>query len=143
MALWTAEFSTEDAKLRAAQAGGFACLLAAALTVIVLMFASMAFSDGPTPALIAIAALAGIEFVVFVVAFVRLRAGKGLVWGCFAAALLALEIVGRLAALPAIAAMVIMLIDAVLLVGVVNGVRGTRVLGRPALSADQAGEVFK
>jgi len=87
-----------------------------------------------------VAGLAGaaVEVVLFGAAALRLRAGKGIVWGSVAAVLLAVELVMKIMTL----AVVGILIDAILLIGVVNGIRGVRALGRIDLKPADAAEIF-
>ena len=139
MAFWNVDLTTEDGALGAAQIGGFACFVAAGLGVLgaAAIFAFGRSSGPPTAAVIG-AAAALVEALVFAIAGLRLRAGKGIVWGSVSAVLLLLEIVAKIAALaiPGI------IINGIVLVGVINGIRGVRALRRVDLSSDDAAEIF-
>jgi len=139
MAIWNVDLTTEDGALSAAQLGGFACLIAAGLGVIGLIVIGVT-SNGTSLPMLLVAGLAGaaVEVVLFGVAALRLRAGKGIVWGSVAAVLLAVELVMKIMTLAVIG----ILIDAILLIGVVNGIRGVRALGRIDLKPADAAEIF-
>ncbi|NWP29060.1 hypothetical protein GY984_25525, partial [Escherichia coli] len=78
------------------------------------------------PALAIVLGAAAAEMVIFAVAGFRLHAGRGLVWGGVAALLLVLEVLGKLAMLNIMG----LVINAVLTIGVINGLRGARALRR-------------
>ena len=139
MALWNVDLSTEDGALGAAQIGSYACFVAVVLGLIsTVLLVGVVMSDGRTAAAIFVAAFALIEIIVYAVAGFRLRAGKGVVWGIAAAVLLTIEVVIKIAAISFVG----MMINGILLVGVINGIRGARAMGRIVLSADDAGEIF-
>lgn len=139
MALWNVDLSTEDGALGAAQIGSYACFVAVVLGLIsTVLLVGVVMSDGRTAAAIFVAAFALIEIIVYAVAGFRLRAGKGVVWGIAAAVLLTIEVVIKIAAISFLGTM----INGILLVGVINGIRGARAMGRIVLSADDAGEIF-
>jgi hypothetical protein len=139
MALWNVDLSTEDSALGAAQIGSYACFVAVVLGLISMVFlVGVVMSDGRTATAILVAAFALIEIIVYAVAGFRLRAGKGVVWGVAAAALLTLEVVTKIAAMSIVGTM----INGILLLCVINGIRGARAMGRIELSADDAGEIF-
>ncbi len=139
MALWNVDLSTEDGALGAAQIGSYACFVAVVLGLIsTVLLVGVVMSDGRTPTAIFVATFALIEIIVYAVAGLRLRAGKGIVWGIAAAILLTIEVAIKVAAISFVGTM----INAILLVGVINGIRGARAMGRIILSADDAGEIF-
>jgi hypothetical protein len=140
MAFWDVDLETQDGAESAAQLGGFACFVAAGLGVLGVALATLAeASTGASALIIAVLSVGVAEILVFVVAGFRLRAGKGIIWGTIAAILIVLEIVMKLVTLTGIPGIVI---NAILLIGVVNGIRGARALGRGDMTADEAGEVF-
>ena len=139
MAFWNVDLTTEDGALSAAQIGGFACFIAAALGAIGTVLIVAVARSGALPAIaLAGAAAAAVEVLLFGIAGWRLRAGKGVIWGSAAAVLLVLELVMKIVSVSILG----ILIDAVLLVGVINGVRGSRALQRVALRPDDAAEIF-
>ena len=139
MALWNIDLTTEDGALSAAQTGGYACLVAAALSMVaVAMLLGLSMSAGPSMATLAFAAGAIAEIMVFIVAGFRLRAGKGVVWGSAVAVLLAIELATKVATLAIIGIM----INAILLIVVINGIRGARAMRRIELSPEDVAEIF-
>ena len=69
---------------------------------------------------------AGLEFVVAMIAGVRLQWGKGAYWGMATAVLAALELIGKIVAQSVIG----VLIGGLVLVFIINGVRGALALKR-------------
>ncbi|WP_163334073.1 hypothetical protein, partial [Klebsiella aerogenes] len=67
------------------------------------------------------------------------HAGRGLVWGGVAALLLVLEFLGKLAMLNIMG----LVINAVLTIGVINGLRGARALRRKAFDGDETAGIFE
>jgi hypothetical protein len=138
MALWNVDLSTEDGAMGAAQIGSYACFVAVVLGLIsTVLLVGVVMSNGRTATAIVVAAFALIEIIVYAVAGFRLRAGKGVVWGVAAAVLLTIEVVTKIAAMSFVGTM----INGILL-GVINGIRGARAMGRIVLSTDDVGEVF-
>ncbi|CAN5647650.1 hypothetical protein BH10PSE14_BH10PSE14_01070 [soil metagenome] len=139
MALWNVDLSTEDGALGAAQIGSYACFVAVVLGLIsTVLLVGVVMSNGRTAAAIFVAAFALIEIIVYAVAGFRLRAGKGIVWGIAAAVLLTIEVVTKIAAISLVGTM----INGILLVGVINGIRGARAMGRIDLTPEEAAEIF-
>jgi hypothetical protein len=140
MAFWNVDLETEDGAKSAAQLGGFACFIAAGLGVLGVGIATMALaSTGDRVNAIATLSVGLVEILLFVVAGFRLRAGKGVVWGSVAALVILLEIVMKLVTLTGVGGIVI---SVILLVGMINGVRGARALGGVELGAEEAAEIF-
>jgi len=137
MSVWNVDLTTEDGALSAIQNGTLACFIAGALSVLGAIF--IYATNGPNPAAIASMAIAAIELVIYIVAGLRFRAHKGVVWGSGAAVLLVLEILAKVATFTGIAGIVI---NAALLMAIISGVRGARALGRANLSATDAAEIF-
>jgi apolipoprotein N-acyltransferase len=139
MSFWKVDLTTEDGAHNAAQMGGFACFVAAALSVLGL---ALLIGAGAYVGAVAIGAISGVagEIAIFIIAGFRLRGGRGLVWGSVAALLLAIEIVIKLVTLTGIPGLII---SVILLVATINGVRGARALGRDGLTVDEAAEVFE
>ena len=139
MAFWNIDLTTEDGALSAAQMGSYACFIAAVLGLIsTALLLGVMMSGGRTMLALVAAGFALVEIVLFAVAGFRLRAGKGVVWGIVAAILLAIELVTKIAAMSFVGTM----IDGILLVGVVNGIRGARAMRQIDLTAEEAGEIF-
>ncbi len=137
MSVWNVDLTTEDGALSAIQNGTLACFIAGVLTVLGAIF--IYATNGPNPATIASMAIAAIELVIYIVAGLRFRARKGAAWGSVAAVLMVLEILAKIATFTGIAGIVI---NAALLMAIINGVRGARALGRVNLSATDAAEIF-
>lgn len=139
MAIWNVDLTTEDGALGAAQIGAFACFIAAALGLIgIAWIVAMGASMQQPMLALASASVALAEALVFGVAGFRLRSGKGQVWGSVAAILLGIELVVKLMSLSIVG----ILLDAILLVGVINGFRGVRALRRIDLRPADAAEIF-
>ena len=139
MAVWNVDLTTEDGAFSAAQIGGLACFIAAALALFgAAMILGLGAGSGAVRAALFDASAMLVEIVLFVVAGLRLRAGKGSIWGSIAAMALVIELVVKLATF----AIVGVLIDALLLIVVINGLRGVRALGRIDLRPADAAEIF-
>jgi len=140
MALWNVDLTTEDGALGAAQMGGFACFVAAVLSLIgVAALFIMGTVGGLSTLVLAGAAVAIAEVVVFAIAGLRLRAGKGEIWGYAAAIALVIELLAKIASVSIIGIM----IDIILLIALGNGIRGARALRRLEMKADDVAAVFK
>lgn len=139
MALWTVDLTTQDGAEGAAQQGGFACLLAAALGVIGLLFLWGALLGLDPRALGYVLGPALAEIAIFVIAGFRLRAGRGLVWGGVAAFVLLLELLAKIAAFNIIG----LVINSVLLMGTLNGLRGAWALRRGFVDTEEAAAIFE
>lgn len=137
MAFWSTDMTTEDGALGAAGQGGIACFVSAVLTVIGAVFLGALQAQGPEG--IFVLGFAGLELVVFLIAGWRLRAGKGVIWGSAAAALLLLELVTKLAVLMIGVGLIL---NVVLLVVTVNGVRGAWALRKGIPDAEADAEIF-
>jgi hypothetical protein len=137
--MWNVDLNTEDGALSAAQIGGFACFIAAGLGLVgIALVVAMGTSRGLPVATLATASVALAEVLILAAAGFRLRAGKGIVWGSVAAVLLAIELVVKVIT-PSITGI---MIDAILLIGVINGIRGVRALRRIDLNPADAAEIF-
>lgn len=138
MAFWTTDLTTHDGAIGAAEMGGTSCFVAAGLSVVGLALTLVYVSTGAVGAVGL--AIVAVEVTAFIVAGSRLRAGNGAVWGMIAALLLVIEIGGKLASMTGLIGM---MIDSVLLVGVVNGVRAAFALKRGIHDPDQVAETFR
>ncbi|MDH4744594.1 hypothetical protein OMP43_11255 [Sphingomonas sp. CBMAI 2297] len=139
MAFWKVDLTTEDGALGAAQLGGYACFVAAALSAFGLLIVGWYLGTPGAPAATMVLGVAAAETVLFAVAGFRLRAGRGLAWCSVAAFLLVLEFLGKLATLNIMG----LVINAVLTIGVINGLRGARALRRNAFDGDEAAAIFE
>jgi len=140
MALWNVDLTTEDGALGAAQMGGFACFVAAVLGLVgVAALFIMGTVGGSSTLVLAGAAVALAEVVLFTITGLRLRAGKGEFWGYAAAIMLALELLMKIVSISFIGIM----IDIVLLIALGNGIRGARALRKLDMGPDEVAEVFK
>lgn len=139
MAFWTTDLTTHDGAIGAAGMGGTACFVAAGLSVLGALVLALTHLVPGVGAVSGAVAAAG-EAVVFVVAGLRLRAGRGAIWGIVAALLIVLEIVYKLVTLNGLFGLVI---NGVLLVGIVNGVRAAFALRRGIDDPEQVAETFR
>ena len=98
MAVWTADTTTEAGARAAARLGGFCCLIAALLEVLVLIYFAVTAMAGVN-ALVFV--FFGVEVLVLAIAALRLRGGKGAIWSIFAALVLAFLMFNEVAAIRA------------------------------------------
>ena len=135
MAFWNIDLTTEDGDLGAASNGAYACFIAAVLTAISTFFLGGMASDTIAAGAMVVAGVVAIGL--FVIAGLRLRSGKGAFWGSVAVAWLGLEVLGKLLAfsIPGL------IINIVLLIVLVNGVRGAWALRRGV--GDDASATFE
>ena len=139
MAIWNIDLTTEDGALSAAQIGGLACFIAAGLAFLgASITLGLGAGSGALKGALFDASAAPIEVVLFAVAGFRLRAGKGSIWGSVAAMALVIELAIKLT----VFSVVVVLIDIILLIAVINGLRGVRALGRIYLRPADAAEIF-
>jgi hypothetical protein len=137
---WNVDLSTQDGAEGAAQMGGYACFVMAALDALgIAMVSGVLASGGDRIAATGVLAFGLGEILIFLVAGFRLRAGTGVVWGSAAAVVLVIEIVAKLATF---AISVALFINVLLLIFVVNGIRGARALRSGVFDADEAAEIF-
>ena len=140
MALWNVDLTTEDGALGAAQMGGFACFVAAVLSLLgVAALFVMGTVGGLSTMVLAGAAFAMAEVALFAIAGLRLRGGKGEVWGYAAAIVLVIELLVKIATVSFIGIM----INIILLIALGNGIRGARALRRLGMGADEVATIFK
>ena len=134
MALWDADLTTRLGAQTAARTGAIAAFVFAGLGLLGAVLAA-AFAMRTNPPL-AIGTIIGglLEALVGVVAGFRLRSGKGMVWGGVTAALATLELIGKVVSLQFGG----LLIGGVVLVYLVNGVRGAAALRRGPFADDDA-----
>ena len=139
MAFWTVDLTTHDGATGAAELGGTTCFVAAGLSVVgVLVIGLLQRASGADWVSATIAA--GVEAAIFTVAGFRLRAGKGVIWGCVASVLMVVEMIAKLVTLTGLFGLIM---NAVLLVGIVNGVRGALALRRGISDPDEMAETFR
>jgi len=139
MALWNIDLTTEDGALGAAQMGGAACLVGAVLGALGAISAGgLLASTGQSEVAPLVVGLAMLEVLLFAIAGFRLRAGKGVLWGGAAAVLLVLELLVKLLSVSVIG----IIINVILLIVVINGIRGARALHRGSFDAEADAEVF-
>jgi len=137
MAFYDIDLTTRTGARGAAHQGGLACFVFAGLAVVgVVVFGGAAGYS--TPEGIAAMAGAGTEVVIGLIAGMRLRAGKGMYWGSFVAVLLALEIAMKAVNL----AFGGLIISGIILVILINGIRGAWALKRQVAFEDDDAEVF-
>lgn len=139
MAIWNIDLTTQDGAWSAAQNGGYACYVVAVLGVLGVAMGAMAVSSGGSALVIGVLAVGLAEILVFAFAGYRLQAGKGVIWGSVAAVLLVLEIVGKLITLTGLPGLVI---NVIVLIVLVQGIRGAAAIKSGKLNADDAAAVF-
>jgi hypothetical protein len=137
MAFWSTDTTTEDGALSATGLGGVACFVSAGLTVLGAVMLGGLQMQGPQG--IFVLGFAVIELLVFLIAGWRLRAGKGLVWGSIAAALLLLELVTKVAVLMINVGLIL---NVILLIVTVNGVRGAWALRKGIVNPEEEAAIF-
>lgn len=138
MEFWSTDLTTEDGALGATGIASWACFVIAGLGLIGAAFLfGMPRVGNPVmwPALSFMAA----ELLLFLVAGFRFRAGRGFGWGIAAAAVLVLEIIFKLISLTG---WIGLIFNAVCLVVIINGVRGTAALKRGFPDYDEQAEIF-
>lgn len=136
MSFWKIDLTTEDGAANAAATGGTACFIAGGLTLLGAAFAAGTVRmGGQAPIVLGFAAA---SIVIYLSAGTRLREGKGVFWGGTAVALLVLEVFTKLVTLSLFG----LLINAILLIVIANGVRGAWALRKGGFDDDTA-EVFE
>lgn len=139
MALWNIDLSTEDGALGAAQMGGAACFVGAVLGVLGAISAGgMAAKTADGGIATVVIGVAILEILLFVIAGFRMREGKGVIWGGSVAVMLALELVLKLLMLSVIG----IIINVILLIVVINGIRGARALHKGVFNEEEVAEIF-
>lgn len=135
MNFWKIDLTTRDGAENAASAGGLMSFIAAGMTVLGGLLVFLSSATGVER----VGAIGGVllEFLIFLIAGLRLRTGRGLVWGIVATVLLGIEIVMKLIGLSIVGTVINLLI----LVGLVNGVRAAATLRRDTFPEDVA-DVF-
>ncbi|MEP9359377.1 hypothetical protein [Sphingomonas sp. KR3-1] len=139
MAFWNVDLTTEDGAMGAAQLGGYAGFVAAALTAFGLAMLLVAFGTSSPAATALVLGPVVVELVVFLAAGFRLRAGRGLVWGSVAALLLLIDLLPKIATFS----IPVIIIDTVLLIGLITGLRGALALRRGQFDTGEAAAIFE
>jgi len=139
MAFWDVDLTTRSGAETATSQGALACFITAGLTVVGALFVGGVVGFDTLEGQIAMGAVA-IQGVIALVAGLRLRIGKGAFWGIAVAAMLVLEIINKLVTLTGLGGLVI---NAIMLVMVVQGVRGAWALRSGAGFEDDHVEVFE
>lgn len=137
MAFWNVDLTTQDGTESAVQMGAFACFVSAALTL--LASALVALLQHNSPVRSATIAGDGLQLIIFIIAGFRFRSGKGLIWGIVAAVILAIEAVANLVALTGFTGTII---DLMLLVIIINGVRGAHAGRHQIFKSDKVEDIF-
>ncbi|MDF7775123.1 hypothetical protein P1X14_07685 [Sphingomonas sp. AOB5] len=136
MALWDTDLTTEDGALGAAQTGSFACFIAAGLAGISLATTWPFIQNGSVPALVGLLSLTQLSVSLF--AGIRMRSGKGLISGSATALILLLILLGSVMSVSIGG----IIINAILLVVVINGIRGAATLRTGKFDAEETAEIF-
>ena len=138
MAFWDADLTTRMGAESAAFQGGLGCFIYSGMAVLGLVFFG-GVNGFDTPEGIAGIAGVGAEVLVTTTAGFRLRAGKGAFWGSAAALIVGLELLFKLISLSINGGLII---GAVVLVVIVQGVRGAFALRSANGFAEDDAEVF-
>lgn len=136
MAFWNVDLETRMGAESAANQGSLACFIFAGFSVLAAVFAGAVLPSGladNNAALLFYLTVVGVQLAVVLVAGFRLRAGKGAFWGLAATALMALNTLSQLISFALIA----LVISAILLVFMVQGVRGAFALRNAHFSEDE------
>lgn len=139
MAFWDVVLTTRSGAETATSQGALACFITAGLTVVGALFVGGVVGFDTLEGQIAMGAVA-VQGIIALVAGLRLRIGKGAFWGIAVAAMLVLEIINKLVTLTGLGGLVI---NAIMLVMVVQGVRGAWALRSGAGFEDDHVEVFE
>jgi hypothetical protein len=133
---WNIDLTTEDGAMGAAQLGSYACFVAAALGLWSMVMVWGLIQAGAYMPLVAGFMLA--EILLFAGTGLRMRIGKGGVIGIFAALMLVLELVAKLLAfsIPGL------IINAILLVVTINGIRGAWAIRKGIPDAEEDAAIF-
>lgn len=139
MAFWDVDLTTRGGAETATSQGALACFITAGLTVVGALFVGGVVGFDTLEGQIVMGTVAA-QGLIALVAGLRLRIGKGAFWGIVVAAMLVLEIINKLVTLTALAGLVI---NGIMLVMVVQGVRGAWALRSGAGFEDDHVEVFE
>lgn len=139
MAFWDVDLTTRSGAETATSQGALACFIIAGLTVLAAVFFGGMIGLDTIDGQIAIGVI-GLQAVIALVAGLRFRAGKGAFWGIAVVAMLVLEIINKLVTLTGIGGLVI---NAIMLVVVVQGVRGAWALKSGTGFEEDHVEVFE
>ncbi len=134
---WTVDLTTRAGALSAAKSGSTGAFIFCAMGVVGMLFFGLKVGFTTTLGIAEIGA-AGFEAAIALIAGLRLRQGKGVIWGGVAAVLVALEGLGKVLVISIGG---IFLSGAVLIM-LVNGVRGALALKKDAGFEDDDVEVF-
>ncbi len=134
---WRVDLTTRVGALSAAKQGATACFIFAGLAVLGLALLGGMAGYSTTEGM-AVMAGAAFESAVAIIAGLRLRSGKGAFWGMAAALLCVLETIGKVLALSAG-----VVITGVLLVAIIQGVRGALALRNDKGFEDDEVAVFE
>ena len=134
---WHIDLTARAGAMSAAYQGALACFAFCAFGVLGILFGA-GLIGGSSPQGLALIGGAALEAVVGLIAGLRLRAGKGAYWAMAAAVLAALELLGKAVALSfgGVA------IDGVILVFMIQGIRGALALKHGTGFEDDDIEVF-
>lgn len=144
MAIWSTDLTTEDGALGAAQMGSFACIFSAIFAgfYVLILFGVTAGDtpSGPDAILPFLKWFFAAEVIVFALAAILLRSGKGAIPAIAGSILLGLEVLVKIAGLALSIALVI---DIILLIFTVNGARGALALRKGIFNDEEAAEIFR
>ena len=134
---WHIDLTTRAGARGAAAQGGSACFVFCAMAVLgAVVFGGL--SGLTTPEGIVAASGAGLEALIALVAGLRLREGKGAYWGMAAAALAALELIGKVLTISIGG----FLIVGAILIMIIQGIRGALALKNQPRFEDDDLDVF-
>lgn len=138
MSIWKPDLTTEDGALGAAQLGGYACYVAAALAGLNLFWLIGAALTSALGMVVTILVL--VQMGLFAFTGFRMSSGKGAILGIIVALLLLFNLLNALAPLNVGG----LIVNVILLAAMFNGIRGAfAVRANKFGSADEAAEIFR
>lgn len=137
MAMWDVDLTTRMGAQTATGMGSYAAFAFGLLGVLGVLVYGLGHVGATTAESVGAMIGGAFEAGVGLIAGLRLRAGKGFVWGIVAAVFAALELLGKILAIQITG----VVLCAIILVYLINGVRGARVLKQDRFAEDEA-DVF-
>jgi hypothetical protein len=135
---WQADLTTRTGAQTAAHQGALACFIACGLTLLSVLFLGSQLGFTTLAGIVASMSI-GINAIIYGVAGLRFRAGKGAFWGIAAAIFMGLEFVSKLISVSFGG----IIINGILLVIIIQGTRAAFALRKDAGFGEDDVEVFR